>query len=322
MDKCKAYTFRYLVGLLLFLLPELVSAQSNFIFRYKEVCSEEQKQISLSLDFNNTKTYSFFGETRTFTSLEIANNVPIDWLEEVHDRWKVYYPCAEIREVVATAAKSTSENADIDISSPIIIVASDLGYKDTYFTTSAGVTSTNVVTREARGYAFNFNTGNVSSIGVYRLRPQNKYYNSIVNANLIILQKDILASLTTGIYRDKSRLQGFLLHNTVFGRLNGFRFQDNSFILGTSYTYLKSRLVDLNLNVITSYTYRVKVFKLNYWFEDHFNVSPYFNLTYNVTPTFGLNIMYTRTLRYDRDKDIPVYTKGNYGILLGGRVFF
>ncbi len=322
MDKCKAYTFRYLVGLLLFLLPELVSAQSNFIFRYKEVCSEEQKQISLSLDFNNTKTYSFFGETRTFTSLEIANNVPIDWLEEVHDRWKVYYPCAEIREVVATAAKSTSENADIDISSPIIIVASDLGYKDTYFTTSAGVTSTNVVTREARGYAFNFNTGNVSSIGVYRLRPQNKYYNSIVNANLIILQKDILASLTTGIYRDKSRLQGFLLHNTVFGRLNGFRFQDNSFILGTSYTYLKSRLVDLNLNVITSYTYRVKVFKLNYWFEDHFNVSPYFNLTYNVTPTFGLNLMYTRTLRYDRDKDIPVYTKGNYGILLGGRVFF
>tara|TARA_X000001382_G_scaffold130905_2_gene127742 strand:+ start:1201 stop:2169 length:969 start_codon:yes stop_codon:yes gene_type:complete len=322
VDKCKAYTFRYLVGLLLFLLPELVSAQSNFIFRYKEVCSEEQKQISLSLDFNNTKTYSFFGETRTFTSLEIANNVPIDWLEEVHDRWKVYYPCAEIREVVATAAKSTSENADIDISSPIIIVASDLGYKDTYFTTSAGVTSTNVVTREARGYAFNFNTGNVSSIGVYRLRPQNKYYNSIVNANLIILQKDILASLTTGIYRDKSRLQGFLLHNTVFGRLNGFRFQDNSFILGTSYTYLKSRLVDLNLNVITSYTYRVKVFKLNYWFEDHFNVSPYFNLTYNVTPTFGLNLMYTRTLRYDRDKDIPVYTKGNYGILLGGRVFF
>lgn len=322
MDKCKAYTFRYLVGLLLFLLPELVSAQSNFIFRYKEVCSEEQKQISLSLDFNNTKTYSFFGETRTFTSLEIANNVPIDWLEEVHDRWKVYYPCAEIREVVATAAKSTSENADIDISSPIIIVASDLGYKDTYFSTSAGVTSTNVVTREARGYAFNFNTGNVSSIGVYRLRPQNKYYNSIVNANLIILQKDILASLTTGIYRDKSRLQGFLLHNTVFGRLNGFRFQDNSFILGTSYTYLKSRLVDLNLNVITSYTYRVKVFKLNYWFEDHFNVSPYFNLTYNVTPTFGLNLMYTRTLRYDRDKDIPVYTKGNYGILLGGRVFF
>lgn len=322
MDKCKAYTFRYLVGLLLFLLPELVSAQSNFIFRYKEVCSEEQKQISLSLDFNNTKTYSFFGETRTFTSLEIANNVPIEWLEEVHDRWKVYYPCAEIREVVATAAKSTSENADIDISSPIIIVASDLGYKDTYFSTSAGVTSTNVVTREARGYAFNFNTGNVSSIGVYRLRPQNKYYNSIVNANLIILQKDILASLTTGIYRDKSRLQGFLLHNTVFGRLNGFRFQDNSFILGTSYTYLKSRLVDLNLNVITSYTYRVKVFKLNYWFEDHFNVSPYFNLTYNVTPTFGLNIMYTRTLRYDRDKDIPVYTKGNYGILLGGRVFF
>lgn len=322
MDKCKAYTFRYLVGLLFFLLPELVSAQSNFIFRYKEVCSEEQKQISLSLDFNNTKTYSFFGETRTFTSLEIANNVPIDWLEEVHDRWKVYYPCAEIREVVATAAKSTSENADIDISSPIIIVASDLGYKDTYFSTSAGVTSTNVVTREARGYAFNFNTGNVSSIGVYRLRPQNKYYNSIVNANLIILQKDILASLTTGIYRDKSRLQGFLLHNTVFGRLNGFRFQDNSFILGTSYTYLKSRLVDLNLNVITSYTYRVKVFKLNYWFEDHFNVSPYFNLTYNVTPTFGLNLMYTRTLRYDRDKDIPVYTKGNYGILLGGRVFF
>lgn len=322
MDKCKAYTFRYLVGLLLFFLPELVSAQSNFIFRYKEVCSEEQKQISLSLDFNNTKTYSFFGETRTFTSLEIANNVPIEWLEEVHDRWKVYYPCAEIREVVATAAKSTSENADIDISSPIIIVASDLGYKDTYFSTSAGVTSTNVVTREARGYAFNFNTGNVSSIGVYRLRPQNKYYNSIVNANLIILQKDILASLTTGIYRDKSRLQGFLLHNTVFGRLNGFRFQDNSFILGTSYTYLKSRLVDLNLNVITSYTYRVKVFKLNYWFEDHFNVSPYFNLTYNVTPTFGLNLMYTRTLRYDRDKDIPVYTKGNYGILLGGRVFF
>lgn len=322
MDKCKAYTFRYLVGLLLLLLPELVSAQSNFIFRYKEVCSEEQKQISLSLDFNNTKTYSFFGETRTFTPLEIANNVPIEWLEEVHDRWKVYYPCAEIREVVATAAKSTSENADIDISSPIIIVASDLGYKDTYFSTSAGVTSTNVVTREARGYAFNFNTGNVSSIGVYRLRPQNKYYNSIVNANLIILQKDILASLTTGIYRDKSRLQGFLLHNTVFGRLNGFRFQDNSFILGTSYTYLKSRLVDLNLNVITSYTYRVKVFKLNYWFEDHFNVSPYFNLTYNVTPTFGLNLMYTRTLRYDRDKDIPVYTKGNYGILLGGRVFF
>jgi hypothetical protein len=319
----RAYNVKYFLLLLFFISSEAISAQqSNFTFRYREVCSDELKEIALNLDFKDTKTYSFFGESKTFTPQEIAAYQPVEWLGEVYQRWTTYYPCAEIREVVATAAKSTSENADIDISSPIIIVASDLGYKDTFFSTSAGVTSTNVVTREARGYAFNFNTGNVSSIGVYRLRPQNRYYNSIVNANLIILQKDILGSLTTGVYRDKSRVQGFLLHNTVFGRLNGFRFQDNSFILGTSYTYLKSRLIDLNLNVITSYTYRVKVFKLNYWFEDHVNVSPYFNFTYNVTPTFGLNLMYTRTLRYDRDNDIPVYTKGNYGILLGGRVFF
>ena len=120
MDKCKAYTFRYLVVLFLCILPDFVSAQqSNFTFRYREVCSDELKEIALNLDFKDTKTYSFFGESKTFTPQEIAAYQPVEWLAEVYQRWTTYYPCAEIREVVATAAKSTSENADIDISSPI-----------------------------------------------------------------------------------------------------------------------------------------------------------------------------------------------------------
>ena len=132
----RAYNVKYFLLLLLFISSEAILAQqSNFTFRYREVCSDELKEIALNVDFKDTKTYSFFGESKTFTPQEIAAYQPVEWLGEVYQRWTTYYPCAEIREVVATAAKSTSENADIDISSPIIIVASDLGYKDTFFST-------------------------------------------------------------------------------------------------------------------------------------------------------------------------------------------
>jgi len=69
--------------------------------------------------------------------------------------------------------------------------------------------------------------------------------------------------------------------------------------------------------MIFSYTYRVKVFNLEYWLEDYVGIKPFVNVGFKVTPTFGLNVSYTNSLRTD-----DFGNTDRWGLLLGGRVLF
>jgi hypothetical protein len=299
---------------LLLLLPSTVFSQS-LKFNYTEVCSEEQRQMVVNID-SNSNSYSFFGETKSFTSQEIADGAPYEWLNRVYKRWSEYYPCAEIRSLVAASTKSSSESSKVDINAPIVVVQSDLGYLNSFFTTSAGFSNTNLLTNESEGYTFNGSTSRVFGIGYYRVTPFANNIKGITNTNVILFENDFLGSLSTGLTANKGDLFAFIFNAYIFGNLNGYGFQDSSVLLGLSYPFFKTRNVDLTGLLLTSYTYRVKVFKLDYWFEDYVSFSPYINLTYRLTQTFGLNLSYTTTLRTD------IYKKDQYGILLGGRVFF
>ena len=102
----------------------------------------------------------------------------------------------------------------------------------------------------------------------------------------------------------------------TFGKLNGYPFQDNTMMLGHSKKILDINQLTLSTNLILSYTYRVKVFTLDYWMEDYIGIKPFINMGYKLSPTFGLNVTYTTSLRTDRN------TSDRYSILLGGRVLF
>ena len=297
------------------LIPSLCFSQTTLKFNYTEVCSEEQRQMAVNID-PNSNSYSFFGETKSFTSQEIADGAPYEWLNRVYKRWSEYYPCAEIRSLVAASTKSSSESSKVDINAPIVVVQSDLGYLNSFFTTSAGFSNTNLLTNESEGYTFNGSTSRVFGIGYYRVTPFANSIKGITNTNVILFENDFLGSLSTGLTANKGDLFAFIFNAYIFGNLNGYGFQDSSVLLGLSYPFFKTRNVDLTGLLLTSYTYRVKVFKLDYWFEDYVSFSPYINLTYRLTQTFGLNLSYTTTLRTD------IYKKDQYGILLGGRVFF
>lgn len=300
---------------LISLFPSLCFSQSTLKFNYIEVCSEEQRQIVLNISPNNSNTYSFFGESKTFTPLEIQQGDPLVWLASIYRKWTEYYPCAEIREIITDAVKNSSEKANVDVDVPIVIVSSDLGYRNSNFLTSGGFNTTDLLTSESEGFVFNANTAKIGNIGFYRSKPQSKSIKTLTNANLLFVDQNILGNITSGVIYSKKPASAFLLHSYVFGNLNGYRFQDNSLIVGTSNNLLRTRVLSLGTTFVTSYTYRVKVFKLDYWFEDYMTISSYFNVTYSVTQTFGLNLSYTNTLKTNSKDRIN-------GILLGGRVFF
>jgi hypothetical protein len=297
------------------LIPSLCFSQTTLKFNYTEVCSEEQRQMVLKLD-PNSNSYSFFGESKTFTDLEIIQGEPMVWLAQVYRNWSEYYPCAEIRDLVTSSTKSSSENSKVDVNAPIVVVQSDFGYQNSNFITSGGFSNTDILTNESDGYTLNASTSKVGTIGYYRVVPLKDGLKSITNTNIIFFQDDVLGSLTTGLTLNKGQVFAFIFNAYIFGNLNGYGFQDSSVLLGLSRPLLELRTLELSTLLLTSYTYRVKVFKLDYWFEDYVNFSPYINLTYRVTPTFGLNLSYTQSFRTD------MYKKDQYGILLGGRVFF
>lgn len=305
------------IALILFLgiIPSLSFSQTTLRFNYTEVCSEEQRQMVVNID-PNSNSYSFFGENKSFTNIEINNGEPMVWLAEVYRRWTKYYPCAEIRDLVNASTKSSSENSKVDINAPIVVVQSDFGYQNSNFITSGGFSNTNVLTKESTGYTLNVNTSKIGTIGYYRVVPLRTNVKAITNTNIVFLEDNILGSLTTGLTLNKGKIFAFAFNAYIFGNLNGYGFQDSSVLLGISRPLIQLKTLELSTLLLGSYTYRVKVFKLDYWFEDYVNFSPYINLTYRVTDTFGLNLSYTKSFRTD------MYKKDQYGILLGGRVFF
>ena len=297
------------------LIPSLCFSQTTLKFNYTEVCSEEQRQMVLNLD-PNSNSYSFFGETKSFTDLEIAQGEPMVWLAGVYRNWSEYYPCAEIRDLVNSSTKNSSESSKVDVNAPIVVVQSDFGYQNSNFITSGGFSNTDVLTNESAGFTLNLSTSKIGTIGYYRVTPLSKETKAITNTNIVFYQQNVLGSLTSGLTLNRGKVFAFAFNAYIFGNLNGYGFQDSSILLGISRPLVELRTFDISTLVLASYTYRVKVFKLDYWFEDYVNFSPYINLTYRVTNTFGLNLSYTKSLRTD------MYKKDQYGILLGGRVFF
>jgi len=305
--------------LLLFLLPSKVYSQVFTLnYSYTEVCSEQQRQVSLPILLDGNTTLAFFGYDRTFTPQEIQNNEHILWLDDIYRKWREYYPCAEIKELVTESAKSASEKGDVDLSQPIVIMAADLGYRNGgVFTTNGGYNTTNLKTLETKGMLLTAGTDYIGNIGYYRINPLKGKRSLLINSNLLLLQTSVVGNLTTGILGDLGKFGSYFgLHTVTFGRLNGYPFQDNTIMIGHTKKILNTRRLLLSTNLITSYTYRVKVFNLSYFFEDYIAFKPFLNVGFKVTPTFGMNVSYTTSIRTD------INVTDRYSILLGGRVLF
>jgi len=305
---------------LLFLLPNIALGQVfNLQYQYTEICSEQQKRVTIPLDLSGKNTLAFFGYSRTFTPQEIQNNEHILWLQDIYSKWREYYPCAEIKELVTEAAKSATESGDVDLNQPIVLVSADFGYRNGgVVTTSGGFNQTNLKTGMARGMLLTAGTDYIGNIGYYRVNPINENNSSLINTNILLLQQSVVGNLTFGLLGDLGWAGSYFgLHTLTFGKLNGYPFQDNTVMLGHTKKILNTRRLLLSTNMIFSYTYRVKVFNLEYWLEDYVGIKPFVNVGFKITPTFGLNISYTTNIRTDNFGDTS-----NYGILMGGRVLF
>ena len=311
---------KWLFTLLLFLLPQVVYSQIfNLRYSYTEICSEQQKRITIPLDLSGKNTLAFFGYSRTFTPQEIQNNEHILWLEDIYSKWREYYPCAEIKEVVSETAKSASESGDVDLNQPIVIMSADFGYRNGgVLSTSAGYNQTNLKTGLSRGMLMTAGNDYIGNIGYFRVNPISKKTSTLINTNILLLQQSVVGNLTFGLLGDLGWAGSYFgLHTLTFGKLNGYPFQDNTVMLGHTKKILNTRRLLLSTNIITSYTYRVKVFNIKYWLEDYVGIKPFVNIGFKVTPTFGLNVSYTLNLRSD-----DIGNTNDYGLLLGGRVLF
>lgn len=320
--------------LILLLLPSLGYSQVfNLNYRYTEVCSEETRTKRIPINLNDNTTITFFGYSRTFSQFEVQNDEHRNWLEDVYGKWKEYYPCAEIKELVSESSVSIYEKSEVDNNRPIVVVSADLGYRNEGVVSStAGYNVTNTSTKESRGGLLTFGSDYLGNVGYYRISPLNKSVNSVVNVNVLLLSESVLGNLTNGLTLKKTKYgSGFIFHTMTFGRLNDYPFQDNTLTFGYSKELLNNRRLFLSTNVLLNYTYRVKVFNIKYWFEDHLSVKPFFNMGFKVTQTFGLNLSYTNLIRTDAPytfKSGEEYYhkrhifKDRYAILLGGRVLF
>jgi len=304
---------------ILFLLPNIGYSQVfNLNYKYREVCSEELKKVVLEIDLNSPTTFAFFGYNETFTPQQVAQNEHVDWLDDIYRKWKDYYPCAEITDLVASNVKNSSETGDIDISQPIVILASDLSYhNDQTVGLTGGYNKSNLLTNTSNGFVLNAGTNVSGNVGYYKLTPINSTTKSMVNANLMVIQDNLIGNTAVGILGDIGMFGSYFgLHSVTFGKLNGYPFQDNSLIVGHTKTLINNKTLKVSTNLILTYTYRRKVFRLNYWFEDYMTIKPFMNVGYKLTDTFGMNLSYTNNLRTDKN------TKEHWALLLGGRVLF
>jgi len=320
--------------LILLLLPSIGYSQVfNLNYRYTEVCSEETRTRRIPININDNTTITFFGNSRTFTQEQVDNDEHRDWLKKIYDKWDEYYPCAEIKALVSESSVSISEKSEVDSNRPIVVMSADFGYRNEgVLSSNAGYNVTNTGTKESRGGLITFGTDYLGNIGYYRISPLTKSINSVVNVNILLLSESILGNLTNGYTLKKTKFgSGFVFHTMTFGRLNEYPFQDNTLTFGYNKEILDTRRFFVSTNVLVNYTYRVKVFNIKYWFEDHVTVKPFFNLGIKVTPTFGLNLSYTNMIRTDEPytfKSGEDYYhkrhifKDRYAILLGGRVLF
>jgi len=310
------FFFTLLTSLLVTNLSYSQTFQLNY--SYKEVCSDQLKKINIPIDLSNSSTLAFFGYSKTFTPEEIQSNDHISWMDDIYSKWREYYPCAEIKGIVTESAKSASDNGDVDLSQPIVIMSADLGYRNGgVITTSGGYNQTNLKTQTSNGLLLTLGTNYIGNIGYYRINPLSRTTSLLINSNILLLETNIIGNLTTGILGDLNKVGTyFTLHTVTFGKLNGYPFQDQTILVGHSKKWITTRRLILSTNLIGSYTYRVKVFNLDYWFEDYIEMKPFVNLGFRITPTFGLNISYTTSVRTD------INVTDRYGILIGGRVLF
>jgi hypothetical protein len=324
---------KWLLLILLFLPSIGYSQVFNLNYRYTEVCSEETRTKRIPININDNTTITFFGNSRTFTQEQVDNDEHRDWLKKIYDKWDEYYPCAEIKALVSESSVSISEKSEVDSNRPIVVMSADFGYRNEgVLSSNAGYNVTNTGTKESRGGLITFGTDYLGNIGYYRISPLTKSINSVVNVNILLLSESILGNLTNGYTLKKTKFgSGFVFHTMTFGRLNEYPFQDNTLTFGYNKEILDTRRFFVSTNVLVNYTYRVKVFNIKYWFEDHVTVKPFFNLGIKVTPTFGLNLSYTNMIRTDEPytfkSDEDYYHKRHifkdrYAILLGGRVLF
>jgi hypothetical protein len=309
---------KFILFLLLFLYSVPSKAQITFNYKYTEVCSGEQKTIKTVVQNRDDYfTVFFFGEYRNFMYSEFVDGTYERWLSNVYRRWTEYYPCAELSALIQETTKKVAEQNDSDISQPLIVVSSDLAYyAGGIIKTGIGYSESNRVTGVGSGGVGSLGNGNISSLGLFRITPVSKNLNTVENFNVIMTTGNLLGNLLHGVYY-KNRVGGVFAFNAMtFGFLNGYGFQDNTLIVGGGGKLYSNNQVVINSILVTSYTYRVRIFKISYWFEDYIKLNPNLSITYKLSPSFGLGLTGTLSYRTD-DKKIT-----NEGLLLGGKLFF
>jgi len=154
---------KWLIYLLL-LFPSLSFGQIfNLRYSYTEICSEQQKRITIPLDLSGKNTLAFFGYSRTFAS----------------------------------------ESGDVDLNQPIVIMSADFGYRNGgVITTSGGYNQTNLKTGMARGLLLTAGTDYVGNIGYFRVNPISKKTSTLINTNILLLQQSVVGNLTFGLLGD------------------------------------------------------------------------------------------------------------------------
>lgn len=292
--------------------------QTFFKYTYKEICSEQVRSVQVEVSQqNDTFTVFFFGETETFTRLEMQNGLYTRWMDRINRLWNEYYPCAEIQDLVASSSKRVAESGEVELGAPLLVVSSDLAYfAPSEFRAGSGYSTQNLKTGLKYGALTSFGNSNKSAFGYYRMKPINDKLNRVESFGGLYIEGDFLGNLFNGVYYRADRYSFFLFNSITFGILNNYSFQDTSLILGVSSTLYSNPYFSISTTFLFSYIYYVKVFKLSYWFEDHLKINPNLALTWKLSPTFGLNLATSINYRTDsREFTSP-------GVFLGAKYLF
>ena len=308
----------FLTVIFLVLWSSPASGQTFFKYRYKEICTEQNRTVQVEVSQkNDTFTVFFFGESETFNRFEMQDGTYIAWMDKVNRLWNEYYPCAEIQELVTSSSKRIADSGEVELGAPLLALSSDLAYfSPSEFRTGTGYSTQNLRTGLRYGTLGSFGNTRKSSVGYYRMKPLNEKWNRVESFGGLYIEGDFLGNLFNGVYYKNRKLSTFLFNSVTFGILNNYRFQDTSLILGVSKKLYSNPYFSINTTVIFSYIYYVKVFKLSYWFEDHVKLNPNLSFTWKLSPTFGLNLATSINYRTDsREFTSP-------GVLLGAKYLF
>lgn len=311
--------FFILISLFSFSISDTLYSQTIFNYRYIEVCSGKTNTVRVVLNNNNDFfTVFFFGEAETFSITDFNNGSYSEWMDRVYRDWSKYYPCSEVLSLVQETSKKVAQKNSNDVSQPLIVVSSDLAFfSPNDFRMGLGWSEVDRLSDKLVGGVGTIGTAGTYAMGYFRLNPILPNISMIENYNILWVYGNWLGNLINGIYYKYNQYGFFSFNSMTFGNMNGFGFQNNSFLLGSSVPIFSNHQISINSLLLVNYTYYEKVFKLNYWFDNAIRINPNISFIIKLSPTFGISITGNVTHRLGVDGGFV-----NYGIMTGAKLLF